>query len=144
MDIRIVPFDDGEHREQVVGLWTDVFGYADARNEPGLVIDKKLAAGDGLFFVALEEDRVVGTVMAGYDGHRGWVYSLAVLPGSRRRGIGTQLMEHAESRLRDLGCVKVNLQIHGHNEAVREFYLENGYLVEERVSMGKELNENVW
>lgn len=143
MDIRVEPLDYGEHRDQVVDLWTGVFGYGDARNEPGLVIDKKLAAGDSLFFVALADDGVAGTVMAGYDGHRGWIYSLAVLPGSRRRGIGTRLLEHAERGLRELGCVKINLQILGPNEDAREFYLENGYRVEERISMGKEIPENV-
>jgi ribosomal protein S18 acetylase RimI-like enzyme len=143
MDIRIEPYNDGEHRDQVVGLWTDVFGYTDARNEPGLVIDKKLAAGDGLFFVAMVDGRVAGTAMAGYDGHRGWIYSMAVLPGSRRRRIGTRLLEHAERTLRELGCVKINLQIFEHNESVRDFYLENGYQVEDRISMGKELSENV-
>ncbi len=143
MDVRIETFVDGEHRDQVVGLWTRVFGYKDPRNEPGLVIDKKLAARDGLFFVALVDDRVVGTAMAGYDGHRGWVYSMAVLPGDRGKGIGTRLLEHAEGKLGELGCVKINLQVFGHNESVKEFYLKNGYAVEERISMGKEIPENV-
>lgn len=143
MDVRIEPFDDREHRDQVVDLWTREFGYPDPRNEPGLVIDKKLAAGDGLFFVALVDDRVAGTVMAGYDGHRGWVYSLAVLPGSRRRGVGTMLLEHAERGLRERGCVKINLQILDRNEGARGFYLSRGYRVEERISMGKEIPENI-
>jgi ribosomal protein S18 acetylase RimI-like enzyme len=143
MDVRIEPFDDGEHRDQVVGLWREEFGYADARNEPGLVIDRKLAAGDGLLFVALADDRVAGTVMAGYDGHRGWVYSLVVSPERRGRGIGTRLMERAERELEGLGCVKVNLQIFGHNEGARGFYLRRGYRVEERISMGKEIPGNI-
>jgi ribosomal protein S18 acetylase RimI-like enzyme len=143
MDVRIEPYEDSRHREQVVALWAGVFGYRDARNEPGLVIDRKVAAGDGLFLVALVGGRVAGTVMAGYDGHRGWIYSMAVLPGSRRTGIGTRLLERAEGELRRLGCVKINLQVFAHNEDARGFYLANGYRVEERVSMGKELSENI-
>jgi GNAT superfamily N-acetyltransferase len=143
MDLRIEPYNDGAHRDQVVALWTDVFGYPDARNVPGLVIDKKMATGDGLFFVAMGDGRVMGTAMAGYDGHRGWIYSMAVLPGSRRKGIGTRLLEHTEHALRGLGCPKINLQILFQNESVKAFYLEKGYRVEERISMGKEIPENI-
>jgi ribosomal protein S18 acetylase RimI-like enzyme len=143
MGVDIVPFDNGQHRGQVVNLWKRVFGYPDQRNEPSLVIDKKVAVSDGLFFVAMDEDQVLGTIMAGYDGHRGWVYSMAVVPERRREGIGTRLLEHAEAELRDLGCVKINLQIFGSNEPVKGFYLENGYNVEDRTSMGKEISENV-
>ncbi len=80
----IAHYDDDHHREQVVALWRFVFGYDTAHNAPDLAIDKKLAVDDGLFFVALDDGAVIGTVMAGYDGHRGWIYSLAVHP--ERRG----------------------------------------------------------
>ena len=103
------------------------------------MIDKKTRVADGLFFVALEEDTVIGTVMAGYDGHRGWIYSLAVLPAYRKRGIGTALLEHAEKKLANLGCVKVNLQVMEGNETVVGFYHANGYSTENRISMGKRL-----
>jgi ribosomal protein S18 acetylase RimI-like enzyme len=95
MVLEIVVFDDGEHRAQVIDIWKRVFGYDTARNDPALVIDKKLAVKDGLFLVALEDDRVVGTIMAGYDGHRGWMYSMAVTPERRGRGIGSRLLERA-------------------------------------------------
>src|SRR5687768_16912726 len=68
----ITLFDDGTHREQVVALWRSVFGYEAAHNDPGLSIDRKMAVADGLFFVALVGGEVAGTIMAGYDGHRGW------------------------------------------------------------------------
>ena len=139
MPYEIAAFDNEKHREQVVALWQDVFGYPDARNAPGLVIDKKRAVDDGLFFVLLQGPQVVGTVMAGYDGHRGWIYSLALLPQHRRAGLGSRLLAHAEARLLERGCVKVNLQILESNQAVRGFYLANGYRVEPRVSMGKQL-----
>jgi ribosomal protein S18 acetylase RimI-like enzyme len=83
--------------------------------------------------------RIVGTVMAGYDGHRGWVYYVVVSPDHRRQGIGTALMERAEEGLASLGCPKVNLQVRAGNEAVVRFYETLGYGVEERVSMGKRL-----
>ena len=138
-DYRIATYDNAAHREQVVQLWTLVFGYDAPHNAPELAIDKKLAVADGLFFVALNHDTVVGTVMAGYDGHRGWLYSMAVHPDHRQRGIGKQLLAFAEDRLISLGCLKINLQILADNAQVRSFYQANGYAVEERISMGKRL-----
>jgi ribosomal protein S18 acetylase RimI-like enzyme len=108
-----------------------------ARNEPGLAIDKKVAVDDGLFFVACTRDEIVGTVMAGYDGHRGWIYSLAVRPAQQKLGIGKKLMAHAETALRKLKCPKVNLQVLDSNTGVVEFYKKLGYAVEPRISMGK-------
>ncbi len=139
--VEIIEFDNAKHRSQVVELWQDVFGYGAPHNLPDLVIDKKLAAGDALFFVALNGPPVVGTVMAGYDGHRGWIYSLAVVPEYRHKGIGSALIAHAEKKLSSLGCRKVNLQIMDGNEPVERFYNTNGYLTERRISMGKLLNE---
>ena len=79
--------------------------------------------------------------MGGYDGHRGWVYSLAVDENERHRGIGTALMSKVEQKLRGLGCLKVNLQVIPDNQAVVEFYQELGFSVEDRLSMGKRLYE---
>ena len=83
------------------------------------------------------DGNVVGTVLGGYDGHRGWVYRLAVDPQRRLRGIGAALMGHLERVLAERGCSKVNLQIHGRNAGVAAFYEQIGYRVEDRVSMGK-------
>jgi ribosomal protein S18 acetylase RimI-like enzyme len=141
--VTIVSYDDNRHRQPVIELWKSVFGYEDPRNDPARSIDKKLSVKDGLIFVAKENDKVLGTIMAGYDGHRGWIYSLAVIPEKRNLKIGTKLLEHAEHKLRELGCVKINLQIMGSNESVKQFYVKNGYAVEERISMGKVLHENV-
>lgn len=141
--IEIVEFDNVKHRKQVVALWQEVFGYEAAHNSPELVIDKKVAVRDGLFFVAIGRQVVVGTVMAGYDGHRGWIYSMAVHPTHRKKGIGSALLACAERKLSSLGCLKINLQIVEGNEAVQRFYQANGYLTEKRISMGKRLNENI-
>ncbi len=143
MALEIKVFDDGEHRIQVIDIWKRVFGYDTARNDPALVIDKKMAVDDGLFFVATEDGEVAGTVMAGYDGHRGWIYSVAVTPERRGMGIGSRLLERAENELKALGCVKINLQVLGKNEEGEGFYLKKGYGVEDRTSMGKEIPENI-
>jgi ribosomal protein S18 acetylase RimI-like enzyme len=141
--ITITPFVNAVHRSQVVALWETVFGYEAAHNNPSLVIDKKVAVGDGLFFVAVSDNAVVGTIMAGYDGHRGWIYSLAVSPSRRRQRIGSRLVLAAEQALIDRGCMKINLQIMAGNESVASFYLSLGFSVEKRVSMGKKILENV-
>jgi ribosomal protein S18 acetylase RimI-like enzyme len=96
-----------------------------------------------LFFVARLDGLLVGTVMSGYDGHRGWVYSLAVGSEVRRRGSGTALMQHVERELASRGCPKVNLQVLASNAATVAFYEKLGYSVEERVSMGKLLGRGV-
>jgi ribosomal protein S18 acetylase RimI-like enzyme len=78
--------------------------------------------------------------MAGYDGHRGWIYSMAVAPDRRGQGLGSRLLDHALEALKKRGCVKVNLQILESNEAVRRFYEANGFTAEPRLSMGKVLD----
>ncbi len=135
----ITTFDNSLHREQVVSLWKKVFNYQDTRNKPELAIDKKLAVKDNLFLVALDDDNLIATIMSGYDGHRGWIYSLAVLPEYQKQGIGSALLAFAEEKLLELGCVKINLQIMADNDAVEQFYLANGYRTEPRISMGKSL-----
>jgi ribosomal protein S18 acetylase RimI-like enzyme len=143
MEYKIIAFDNDSHRDQVVLLWERIFGYEAAHNAPSLVIDKKLAVADGLFFVAVSADVVVGTVMAGYDGHRGWIYSIAVHPDRRNQGLGSQLLSSTERHLISRGCMKINLQIMDGNEQVQAFYGANGYSVEKRISMGKRIPVNI-
>lgn len=81
--------------------------------------------------------------MGGYDGHRGWVYAVGVSPEHRRRGIGTALMRRLEHDLARTGCPKVNLQVRGFNAGAVGFYEKLGYTTEDRVSMGKLLEEDV-
>ncbi len=92
-----------------------------------------------LFLVGIVEERIAATVMAGYDGHRGWLYALAVAPDRQRQGLGRQVVEEAEARLKALGCHKVNLQVRASNAAVLGFYESLGFSVEDRVSLGKRL-----
>ncbi|HVY39963.1 MAG TPA: GNAT family acetyltransferase [Polyangia bacterium] len=120
-------------------LWSAVFADDPAWNAPAALIARKLTVQPELLLVALLDGRLVGAVMAGFDGVRGWIYHLAVAPDARRRGVGRQLIRAAEARLRDLGCPKVNLQVRASNRGVVEFYNALGYRSEERVSMGRRL-----
>ena len=126
-------------RAAVVALWATVFPDNPPHSAPAKVFDAKLTVHDGMLFVATEGSSVIGTAMAGYDGHRGWLYTVAVLPEHRRGGIGTALVRHAVGALRDAGCSKVNLQIRATNLAVRAFYESLGFAAEERLSMGMHL-----
>ena len=136
-------YDNSADRTQVIALWRNVFGYETAHNDPSLAISKKVATEDGLFFVAVAETEVIGTAMAGYDGHRGWLYAVAVHPQWRRSGIGSLLVRHTEAALARTGCMKINLQLLASNLITAAFYESLGYVVEPRVSMGKVLHENV-
>ena len=93
------------------------------------------------FFVAVLEDRIVGTVLAGFDGARGWIHHLGVHPDCRRTGVATRLVERSEAALAAVGCPKLNLQVRGGNESAVDFYKSLGFQVEERVSFGKPLGE---
>jgi len=123
-------------RSAVIALWERVFPDDPPHNAPAKVFDAKLSMLDEMLFVATDGNTVIGTAMAGYDGHRGWLYTVAVSPEHRRRGIGTALVRHAVGALRTAGCIKVNLQIRASNTAVRGFYESLGFEVEERLSMG--------
>jgi ribosomal protein S18 acetylase RimI-like enzyme len=138
MEVEIRPYREPD-KCAVVTLWKQVLADAAAHNDPETVITKKALVEDGLFFVAIVDDAVVGTVMGGYDGHRGWIYTVAVSPALRRRGIGTALVNRMETVLRELGCLKVNLQVRMRNREVVRFYEKLGFNVEEIISLGKRL-----
>jgi len=127
-----------EHFASVQALWEACFPDDPPRNRAYAAIPAKLAMDDGLFFVAKgPAGEVQGTVMAGYDGHRGWLYAVAVEPGLRQRGVGRALVEHACAELAARGCGKVNLQVREDNEAVAAFYEALGFVREPRISLGR-------
>lgn len=136
--MHIRPYGDADE-PAVIALWNEVLRDSAPHNDPATAIRKKRAFERDLFFVADVDGTVAGTVMGGYDGHRGWVYATAVKPAYRRRGIGTALIRHLERALADRGCLKVNLQVRASNATVVAFYERLGYAVEPRVSMGKRL-----
>ena len=108
-------------------------------NDPHKDIRRKLAVRPDLFLVAEVDGAIVGTVMAGYDGHRGWINYLGVNPACRRRGIGRALMDEAERLLRAAGCPKINLQVRTANAEAIEFYRSIAFALDDVVSMGKRL-----
>lgn len=108
-------------------------------NDPRRDIARKLWIRPDLLLVAAEAGEIVGSVMVGYEGHRGWINYLAVAPDHRKQGLGRLLMAEAELRLLREGCPKVNLQVRAGNDEVVAFYRRLGYDVEEMVSMGKRL-----
>ena len=120
----------------LVALWQQVFPDDPPHNEPTRALQAKLACDD-LVFVAEDGGNIVGACMAGYDGHRGWLYAVAVDPQHRRRGIGQGLVGEATQALKQLGCIKLNLQIRADNHAVADFYRALGFDVEDRLSMGR-------
>jgi hypothetical protein len=127
--------------DQVVDLWRSVFPDAPRRNDPVRDIRRKLTVQPELFLVALIDLRVAGTCMAGFDGHRGWVHLVAVAPEHRRAGVGSGLMRRAAALLGRMGCPKLNLQVRATSPAAVGFYESLGFRVEDRISMGRLLEE---
>jgi ribosomal protein S18 acetylase RimI-like enzyme len=112
---------DREDTEAVVALWQGV-GLTRPWNDPHRDIERKLTVQPELFLVAVDSGEVVGSVMAGYDGHRGWLYYLASHPARRGEGIGRLLVRAAEERLTAMGCPKVQLMVRPDNHAAQGFY----------------------
>jgi ribosomal protein S18 acetylase RimI-like enzyme len=137
--LAIRPYAESDETH-VIQLWREVFPDHPSWNVPKADIDRKLAVQRELFLVGDLDGEIVGTVMAGFDGHRGWVHLVAVAPKHRQRGFGRAMMIEAEKKLRDIGCTKINLQVRATNQGVIYFYEKLGYAVEERVSMGKRLS----
>lgn len=138
MEIR--PFRS-EDEAAVVALW-EACGLVRPWNNPVKDIQRKLAAQPELFLVGCLADRVVATVMAGYEGHRGWINYLAVSPDHRRQGLGRQIMAAAEARLRQRHCPKINLQVRAANRDVLAFYQRLGYAVDDVISLGRRLEND--
>ncbi|WP_277959881.1 GNAT family acetyltransferase [Frigoribacterium faeni] len=136
--MQIRPFDEAD-TETVVALW-ERCGLTRPWNDPRRNIERKLTVQRELFLVGVDdEEALVATAMAGYDGHRGWVYYVAVEPDRQGEGFGRQLMAEVERSLEALGCPKVNFQVRTGNERVRAFYEHLGYSVDDAFGMGKRL-----
>jgi ribosomal protein S18 acetylase RimI-like enzyme len=122
----------------VIRLWSDC-GLVRPWNDPVKDIARKLTVQPDLFLVGVLEEAIIASVMAGYDGHRGWLNYLAVAPKHRGRGYGRTLMLHVEQALMDMGCPKLNMQVRASNTGVLAFYRKLGYAQDETVSLGKRL-----
>lgn len=108
-------------------------------NNPVTDINRKLAIQPDLFLVGVKNGRIIASIMAGYEGHRGWLNYLAVSADMRRRGIGRQMVLEAEKLLCSLGCPKINLQVRSSNVETIAFYRKIGFVEEEVISLGKRL-----
>jgi ribosomal protein S18 acetylase RimI-like enzyme len=125
-------------QEKVIELWRRV-GVIRITNDPENDIERKLEHSPDLFLVAEVDGKIAGSVMIGYEGHRGWIYYLGVTPERQRSKIGTELMKKAEEKLRELKCPKINLMVRRSNLGVIEFYKKLGFVEDEVICIGKRL-----
>ncbi|MCC2033852.1 GNAT family acetyltransferase [Microbacterium allomyrinae] len=137
MTIDIRPFEVSD-TEAVVSLW-QATGLTRPWNNPYQDIHRKLSVQPELFLVAADDGVVVGSVMAGYDGHRGWLYYLASDPERRGEGIGRRLVEAAEERLLAMGCPKVQLMVRPEHGVAQGFYASLEYEPFDTWTTGKRL-----
>lgn len=123
----------------IARVWAECFPHDPPRNEPVSMARRKLAQRDGLVWVAREGERAVGAVAAGYDGVRGWLYHLGVVPSHRGRGLARALVGEVIRELAARGCIKVNLQIREGRDELVGFYESLGFEVDPARSMGRTL-----
>jgi ribosomal protein S18 acetylase RimI-like enzyme len=122
----------------VIALWQDC-GLTRPWNDPRKDIARKLTTQPELFLVGTIDAVPIATVMVGFDGHRGWVYYLAVAQAYRRQSHGRALMQEAERLLVARGCPKLNLLVRSSNAGVIDFYRGLGYAQDDVVSLGRRL-----
>ena len=123
-------------RETVVALWQSA-GLIRPWNDPAADFDLALSNQASTILLARDDAALVGSVMVGFDGHRGWVYYLATDPDRRGLGIGRSLMAAAEVWLKAHGCPKIQLMVRGDNLAARDFYAAIGYEQQDVITIGK-------
>ena len=138
MQIRPFHLDD---EKAVVELWTRC-DLVRPWNNPHKDIQRKLKVDPEWFLVGILDGQIIATVMAGYEGHRGWLNYLAVAPEFQRRGFARNIVVEAERILREAGCPKINLQVRTTNKGVIGFYKSVGYDVDDVVSMCKRLDHD--
>lgn len=127
--------------QAVIALWAHC-NLVMPWNNPAQDIKRKQAVNPELFLVGEQDDSIIASVMGGYDGHRGWINYLAVHPDHQRRGYGRKMMLEVETRIRETGCPKINLQIRASNTQVIAFYRAIGFLDDKVVGLGKRLRED--
>ena len=137
----IRPYQNRDEKD-VIQLWHEC-NLVVPWNDPKLDIERKLKVNPDLFLVGLIEGKVIATAMGGYEGHRGWINYLAVSPEIRQKGVGRQMVEEVEAKLRNLGCPKINVQIRSSNKGVIEFYGKLDFSVDDVISMGKRLVDDL-
>lgn len=139
--LKIVGFEE-VYRSPLIQLWQDC-GLTVPWNNPSRDIDRKLLIDPDLLLVGIIKNKVVASVMGGYEGHRGWINYLAVSPAEQRKGYAKLIMQDIESRLKNKGCPKINLQVRHSNDSVIKFYESIGFKEDLVLSMGKRVeNDN--
>ena len=122
----------------VIALW-QACGLTRPWNDPHKDIARKLSVHPELFVIGLKDDQLIASAMFGYEGHRGWVNYLSVLPPHQRKGHAKALMNWGEEALKARGCPKINLQIRSGNATVIAFYNSLGYGDDQVIGLGKRL-----
>lgn len=133
----IRPFQT-EDEDALVALWK-MCELTVPWNNPHKDIARKLQVQPELFLVGILDNSLIATVMGGYEGHRGWINYLAVHQDFQGKGYGQEIMNSVATRLREMGCPKINLQIRRGDEKVASFYQKLGFTNDHVVSMGKRL-----
>jgi ribosomal protein S18 acetylase RimI-like enzyme len=126
-------------RDPVIALWHTA-GLTRPWNDPAADFDLALTNPTSAILLARDGANLIGTVMVGFDGHRGWVYYLASDPQRRGKGIGRSLMAAAEEWLRERGCPKIQLMVRSDNAAAQSFYAALGYGVQDVMTIGRRLD----
>ena len=124
--------------EAVINLWETCKLVVDW-NDPLKDIKRKLSIKDNLFIIGEINKKIIATAMAGYDGHRGYIYYLAVHPELQKKGIGSSILSIVEKKLYKLGCPKINLFVRNTNIKVKAFYKTNNYKIQDSQIYGKRL-----
>ena len=135
MNIRTYQSSD---EQQIINLWTEC-GLTVPWNDPKKDIQRKVNDSPEMFFVGEKDGKIVASCMAGYDGHRGWIYFLAVKPGYQNKGYAKIILEHAEKALLDIECPKIELMVRYTNDKVVSFYTHAGYRDDPVIVMSKRL-----
>lgn len=123
-----------EDTNEVVKIWEEC-GLLHPPNDPYQEIKNKMEFQPNLFLVGEVAGKLMATIMLGYEGRRGWINSLGVLPEYQGRGYGSELVRNGVEALRDLGTPKINLLIRPGNSKVKAFYQKLGFETEEVIMM---------
>lgn len=133
---------DPADTDAVIALWHEA-GLTRPWNDPRKDIERKLRVQPELFRVAVDTaGSVVATAMSGYDGHRGWVYYVAVAESQRGTGLGARMMADAAELLEAMGCPKITVQVREGNDRVIGFYEHLGFAPDHALGLGRRLIED--
>lgn len=130
---------DRSRADEAIGLW-EACDLTRPWNDPGSDLDRALQGPSSTILAAIDSEVLVGTVMVGHDGHRGWVYYLAADPSRRNEGIGRALMAAAESWLVERGAPKIQFMVRSSNTPVLDFYARLGYVEQDCLVLGRRLD----